>query len=122
MGIVQRVPTETPIGVLAAATLRKALRWLRLRRGDDITAFRHVIYQPALSVEPDAPAQTVEAFIRITLEVSCVTRRAGCPSADAVFRNLDTFTPEERRQIVQALFRSAAPILRGSLEEMRRDA
>jgi hypothetical protein len=111
MGIVQRAPNDTPIAVLAASTLRKALRWLRQGRGDDITAFRHVLYQPALSIDPGAPERTVEAFIRVTLEVSCMTARAGCPTFDRIFADRDTFTQDERAQIVQALFQAAAPIL-----------
>jgi len=120
MDLMARVSHATPVGPRAASTLRRALHWLRRGRGDDITAFRHVIYQPTLGSAAGGASLPGEGLIRITLEVSCVTGRPGGPTDDAVFRNMDSFTPTQREQIVRALFRSAAPLLRGSLEELRR--
>jgi len=66
---VQRVPGDTRIDALASSALRNALRQFPLSP----KIWQRVLYQPAMTADPNDPEQLVEGFVRVTLEVAvCV--------------------------------------------------
>jgi len=107
-GLVQRVPNQTRIDRLSASILRKALRWLAGRHTNELRGYKQVIYQAAVAVDPADPQRTVEAFIRVTLEVETVTTRNVAPAPDTVFPSLSTFSEAERRELIAAAAKQAA--------------
>lgn len=105
---VQRVPNQTRIDRLSASILRKALRWLAGRETSALRGYKQVIYQAAVAVDPEDPQRTIEAFIRVTLEVETVTTRNAPPAPESVFPNVVSFTQAERHELVAAAAKHAA--------------
>lgn len=98
---VQRVDGDTRMRKLTSSVLRNALR----EDPGDVKSFRRVLYQPAVTVDPNDPNKTVEAFVRVTLEVAFLAVRpapAGEPAEPSTSASVDHLELYRRRRLSAA--------------------